>query len=250
MNKRANDTGLLNVGWLILASFFSGTVKAQSATDNEIFIEQTGDDLTLTIDQVGYGNKLGGTIASGTVASDMTLTGSSITMNIDQIGNSNQLFGPAILASANIDMTFTGDSNIFDWNIGATGSGDSLDLDLTVTGDSNEWNLDIGGNASSESLDYDLTLVGGTNIFTQVFDSDNNEWELDLTGDGNNILTTMKDEDQILTMEYAGDDGDIDIIQQSGSCPQGVTTCSGVIDLDITSDDATITINQKDTGDN
>ena len=200
MNKRANDTGLLIVGWLILASFFSGTVKAQSATDNEIFIEQTGDDLTLTIDQVGYGNKLGGTIASGTVASDMTLTGSSITMNIDQIGNSNQLFGPAILDSANIDMTFTGDSNIFDWNIGATGSGDSLDLDLTVTGDSNEWNLDIGGNASSESLDYDLTLVGGTNIFTQVFDSDNNEWELDLTGDGNNILTTMKDEDQILTM--------------------------------------------------
>ena len=250
MNKRANDKGLLIVGWLILLSFFSGTVKAQGATDNEIFIEQTGDDLTLTIDQVGYGNKLGGTISSGTVASEMTLTGSSITMNIDQIGNSNQLFGPAILDSANIDMTFTGDSNILDWNIGATGSGDSLDFDLTVTGDSNEWNLDIGGNASSESLDYDLTLVGGTNIFTSVFDSDNNEWELDLTGDGNNILTTMKDEDQILTMEYAGDDGDIDIIQQSGSCPQGVTTCSGVIDLDITSDDATITINQKDTGDN
>ena len=41
----------------------------------------------------------------------------------------------------------------------------------------------------------------------------------------------------------------IDIIQQSGSCPQGVTTCSGKVDLDITSDDATITINQKDSSD-
>ena len=40
-----------------------------------------------------------------------------------------------------------------------------------------------------------------------------------------------------------------DILQSSGTCPQGVTTCSGVIDLDVTSDDAVITINQKDTND-
>ena len=147
-------------------------------------------------------------------------------------------------------MAFTGDSNIFDWNIGATGSADSLDLDLTISGDSNEWDLDIGGNASSESLDYDLTITtGSTNIFTQIFDSDNNKWELELAGDGNDFNTTQKDEDQILIMAYDGDDGNIDIIQQSGSCPQGVTTCSGKVDLDITSDDATITINQKDSSD-
>ena len=147
-------------------------------------------------------------------------------------------------------MIFTGSSNIFDWNIGATGSSDSLDLDLNVTGDSNTWNYDQGGAASSESLNYDLTIIGGSNVFTQVFDSDNNKWELDLTGDGNNFLTTQKDEDQILIVEYTGDDGDIDIIQQSGSCPQGVTSCSGVVNLEIDSEDATITINQKDTGDN
>ena len=244
------DTSLLIVGGLILLSFFSGTVKAQSATDNEIYIEQVGDTLTLTIDQVGYGNKLGGTVVSGLVASDMIITGSAITFNLDQICNSNQVFGPIILDSSAIDMIFTGSSNIFDWNIGATGSSDSLDLDLNVTGDSNTWNYDQGGAASSESLNYDLTIIGGSNVFTQVFDSDNNKWELDLTGDGNNFLTTQKDEDQILIVEYTGDDGDIDIIQQSGSCPQGVTSCSGVVNLEIDSEDATITINQKDTGDN
>ena len=249
MKKRAQDRGLLVVGWLILASFLSGTVKAQSASDNEIYIEQSGDTLNLTIDQVGYGNKFGGSISSDVVATDMTITGSNITMNIDQLGNSNQLFGPLILDQSNIDMSWTGDSNIFDWNVGATGSADSLDLDLTTIGDSNEWNLDIGGNASSESLNYDLTLTGNTNIFTQIFDSDNNKWELDLTGDGNDFNTTQKDEDQIFIVEYDGDDGNIDIIQQSGSCPQGVTSCSGKIDLDITSDDAVININQKDTTD-
>ena len=39
--------------------------------DNEIFLQQSGDTLTLTIDQVGYGNKFGGTIVNGSVATDM-----------------------------------------------------------------------------------------------------------------------------------------------------------------------------------
>ena len=59
----------------------------------------------------------------------------------------------------------------------------------------------------------------------------------------------QKDADQSLVVEYSGDDGNIDIIQQSGTCPQGISSCSGIINIDITSDDATITINQKDTGD-
>ena len=163
----------------IFALFLSVSIFAQS-TDNEIFLEQEGDTLTLTIDQIGYGNKFCGTIASGACATDMEITGSDITFNLDQIGNSNQLFGPIVLDSANIDMVFTGDSNIFDWNIGYTGSADSLDLDLDVTGDSNEWDFDLGYNQSSESFNYDLTLTGGTNIFTTLVDADSVKWEWDI----------------------------------------------------------------------
>ena len=235
---------------LLFVLLLSAGYVLADASDNEIFLEQEGDTLVLTIDQVGYGNKFCGTISSGACATDMTITGSNITLNLDQLGNGNQLFGPIILDSSNIDMSFTGDSNIFDWNIGSTGSADNLDLDLTVSGDSNTWNFDLGGNASAESLNYDLTITtGSSNIFTQVFDSDNNKWELELAGDGNDINTTQKDADQILIMDYDGDDGNIDIVQQSGSCPQGTTTCSGVIDMEIDSDDAVITINQKDTND-
>ena len=235
---------------LLFVLLLSAGYVLADASDNEIFLEQEGDTLVLTIDQVGYGNKFCGTISSGACATDMTITGSNLTLNLDQLGNGNQLFGPIVLDSSNIDMSFTGDSNIFDWNIGATGSSDSLDLDLTVSGDSNEWNFDLGGNASAESLNYDLTITtGSSNIFTQVFDSDNNKWELELAGDSNDFNTTQKDADQILIIDYDGDDGNIDIVQQSGSCPQGTTTCSGVIDMEIDSDDAVITINQKDTND-
>ena len=235
---------------LLFVLLLSAGYVLADASDNEIFLEQEGDTLVLTIDQVGYGNKFCGTISSGACATDMTITGSNVTLNLDQLGNGNQLFGPIVLDSSNIDMSFTGDSNVFDWNIGATGSSDSLDLDLTVSGDSNQWNFDLGGNASAESLNYDLTITtGSSNIFTQVFDSDNNKWELELAGDSNDFNTTQKDADQILIMDYDGDDGNIDIVQQSGSCPQGTTTCSGVIDMEIDSDDAVITINQKDTND-
>ena len=233
----------------IFALFLSVSIFAD-ATDNEIFLEQSGDTLTLTIDQVGYGNKFCGTLASGACASDMTITGSNITFNVDQLGNQNKLFGPIILDTSNIDMSWTGDSNSFDWNIGYQGSADNLDLDLTVTGSSNTWDFDLAYNQSAESLDYDLTITtGSSNVFTQVFDSDNNKWELELAGDGNNWNITQKDADQHFVADYDGDDGDIDIVQQSGTCPQGVTSCSGIIDLDITSDDATVTINQKDTND-
>ena len=80
-------------------------------------------------------------------------------------------------------------------------------------------------------------------------DSDNVKWELDLTGDGNDFNTFLRKTQTnhwllsiVVMMET--------LISFSNLVPlQGVTSCSGVINLDITSDDATITINQKDTSD-
>ena len=216
--------------------------------DNEIFLQQSGDTLTLTIDQVGYGNKFGGTISNGSVASDMILTGTSITFNLDQIGNSNQLFGPAILDSSSIDMVFTGDSNIFDWNIGASGDSDNSDYDITVTGSSNTWDFDQGAAASANYLDMDLTLIGSSNAFFIDVDSDQAKWEMEITGSSNNIDTKQLDaSDHDLKVVHTGDTINMDIIQQSGTC--GNKTCPGKIDLQLTSDNATVTINQKDTGD-
>ena len=234
---------------LFLGIFFLGSVMPLIADDdNEIFLQQSGDNLTLTIDQVGYGNKFGGTIASGSVATDMILTGSNITFNLDQIGNSNQLFGPAILDSSTIDMTFTGDSNVFDWNIGYIGDADNSDIDVTVTGDSNTWDFDQGYAASANYLNFDLTLVGDSNDFFIDIDSDQAKWEMEVTGDSNNIDTKQLDaSDHELKVVHTGDSINMDVIMQSGSC--GNKTCPGKIDLQLSSDNATVTINQKDTSD-
>ena len=93
----------------------------------------------------------------------------------------------------------------------------------------------------------DLTLLGDTNIFDVDIDVDDAIWNFDITGSSNNINTMQKDGgEQEINLTLSGDSADIDINQMSGTCAQGVATCNGIITLDVTSDNATIQINQKD----
>ena len=235
---------LISLALLMSTSF----VFAQATDDNEIMIEQSGDTLTLYIDQVGYGNKIGLDDFSSS-GSDMTITGSSLTFDLDMIGNENLIFGPIEMDSSSLTFTLTGDSNEVDWNIGYVGSADSSNYNFDVTGDSNTFDIDQGYNVSAERLDADLVLVGSSNIFDLDWDSDDNVWNFDITGDSNNINTLQKDGEQNLEFTLVGDSADVDINQVSGTCAGQITGCAtpnSNIVLDVTSDNATITINQKD----
>lgn len=224
----------------------SGFAFAQATDDNEINIEQVGDTLTLYIDQYGYGNKIGADDFSSS-SSAMVITGASLNFNIDQIGNQNLLFGPLTADSSTYNLLFTGDSNKWDWNIGYVGSSDSTAMDVSITGDSNIMDFDQGYNASAERLDFDLTIIGDSNVFDVDIDVDDAIWNFDITGGSNNINTMQKDGgEQEINLTLDGSSADIDINQLSGTCPTGVTTCNGIITLDVDSENATIQINQKD----
>ena len=233
---------LLGLLSLTLSSFVLGG----ASDDNEINIEQSGDTLTIYIDQVGYGNKIG--LDDYSVSSSATpITGTSLTFDIDQIGNENILFGTLTSNSSTYNLIWTGDSNSWDWNIGVVGSSDSTAIDVDITGDSNTMDFDQGSVASAERLDMDLTLVGSSNVFDVDVETDDVTWNFDILGSSNDINTLQNDGYyQTLTVEFDGDSADIDINQISGTCPQGITSCKGIVTLDVTSDNATIQINQKD----
>ena len=224
-------------------------VFAQATDDNEIMIEQSGDTLSLYIDQVGYGNKIGldDFTSSG---SDMTIIGSNLTFDLDMIGNQNLIYGPIEMDSSSLTFSLTGDANEVDWNIGYIGSSDDSNYNFAITGDTNTFDIDQGYVYSAERLDADLILVGGSNIFDIDFESDDVTWNFDITGDSNNFNTLQNDGSQSLTVEWNGDSGDIDINQISGSCATGAgVSCvspNATINLDITSDNATVQITQKD----
>ncbi len=58
-------------------------VFAQATDDNEIKITQTGDTLKLYVDQIGFGNKIGGDNFSSGSGSVMAITGSSLAFDLD-----------------------------------------------------------------------------------------------------------------------------------------------------------------------
>ena len=228
---------------LMLTSFAWGA----ASDDNEINIDQTGNTLTLYIDQVGYGNKIG--LNNFETSSAATpITGTSLTFNIDQLGNENLLYGTLTANSSTYNLSWTGDSNVLDYLIGDTGSSDSTTMDITMTGDSNTIDFDQGSVASSERLDFDLSVLGSTNVFDIDIETDDVTWNWDITGDDNDIKSLQNDGFyQTQTVEFDGDNANIDINQLSGTCPTGISTCKGINTLDITSDNAVIQINQKDT---
>ena len=231
---------------LALGVLSTSFVFAQATDDNEIKITQSGDTLELYIDQIGFGNKVGGDdFSSGSTA--MSITGSALVFDLDFTGNQNILFGPVKADSSNYTLDFTGDSNEIDWNIGNIGSADSSDINFDVTGDSNTFDLDQGYGLSAERLDADLILVGSNNVFDLDWESDDNVWNFDITGDDNDVNTLQKDgAEHEINLTHVGSSADIDINQISGTCPTGISTCNGIITLDIDSENATIQINQKD----
>jgi hypothetical protein len=238
MNKYLIAMGTM----LVSVMAFSG-----ASDDNEINIDQAGDTLTLYIDQVGYGNKVGGDDFS-TSSSASAITGSDLTFDIDQIGNSNLLFGTLEADSSTYNLIWTGDSNSWDWDIGYVGSADSSTLDVSVTGDSNTMDFDQGYVSSAERLDLDLTVIGSTNAFDVDVETDDVTFTMEVTGDNNDINTLQNDGFyQTLTFDLTGDNADVDINQISGTCAGDVTSCKGIITMEVVSDDAIIQINQKDT---
>lgn len=219
---------------------------AAATDDNEINIDQAGDTLVLYIDQIGYGNKMGLNNFSSS-SSPMPIIGSSLTFNIDQIGNENLLYGEVTADSSSYTLEWNGDSNVWDWMIGDSGSSDNSNYLVDITGDSNTMDLDQGTNLSAERLDFDLTVIGSSNVFDVDIDVDDAVWNFDITGSSNNINTMQKDgAEQEINLTLIGSSADVDINQMSGTCPTGVTTCNGIITLDIDSENANIQINQKD----
>ena len=67
--------------------------SALGATDNEVLLDQQGDNLVLTILQAGSGNQISGDASAG---SDLIVTGNSLIIDVIQDGNSNKFYGDLI----------------------------------------------------------------------------------------------------------------------------------------------------------
>ena len=210
---------------------------------NDIYIQQSGDNLDLDITQDGQNN------VAGTSVTGIELSGSTMTFNIDQTGNSN-IVSATIKGSTytgNIDLT--GDSNDVELicSSAASGNCDTVSMSIDVTGDSADITVKIGETADAESFVGTLDITSNASeTITLTLDGTNADADIDITnslGSSGNTATYDVDGDgdvngHSLTHSHTGDGGVINITQSG--------IYDNVIDLTTSGDNQAIDITQSD----
>lgn len=192
--------------------FIAGIALASSAYGNDVYIEQIGDDTSITIIQDGTSNRLGDSATpayvagqSNTITStqtgsgnelDLTINGTASTVTVDTTGNANQQTikcGSSTSSScsgATINQTIVGDNNIVTQSFA---DGANHTSNISVTGDSN---IVSHSSDSTGTTGADITVSGGTaldpNTVTVTQTGSTAQYvKIDTTGNGNNISVTQ-----------------------------------------------------------
>ena len=157
--------------------------------DNEIYIDQSGNNANIDLEQLGSSNIIGGTDAVAGTMTALVLDGLNLTLDINQIGSSNQFLGDILGDNITGFFEFDGDSNIFDIQVDPTDTygADSGDYNVDVTGSSNEFTLDVATNALASTLDLDWIINGDSNTLDFGIDYDLGTSYVDIDGDSNTV---------------------------------------------------------------
>ena len=158
--------------------------------DNEISVDQSGNNASIDLEQLGSNNLIGGTQASTGSMTFLDLDGVSMILDINQIGSSN-LFKSDAIDGDNFTgfFEFDGDSNVWDLLINSGGNiaSDYINMNIDITGSSNEADIKIAENADASYLDLDWIILGSSNEFDFDIDYSNAVNYMDINGSSNNI---------------------------------------------------------------
>lgn len=158
--------------------------------DNEVYVDQSGNNASIDIEQLGSSNLIGGTSAVSGSMTFLDLDGASMILDINQIGASN-IFRSDAIDGSNFTgfFEFDGDSNVWDLLVNSSGTitSDYINMNIDVTGSSNEADIKIAENADSGYLDLDWIILGDSNVFDFDIDYANAINYVDINGSSNNL---------------------------------------------------------------
>ena len=171
---------------ILIALFLSVGLFA----DNEIYIDQTGNNASIDIEQLGSTNLIGGDDATAGSMTKAILNGTTMILDINQIGSSNKFLTDGIIGDNFTGFfEFDGDSNEWDFSMDTTGlnTADGNNINIDVTGSLNIADIDIGEDDAANYLDIDWIIDGDSNEATVDIDVDYATVYWDILGDSNDI---------------------------------------------------------------
>lgn len=214
------------------------------ATDNEIYVDQSGANSSIDLEQLGSSNMIGGLNSSSGSLVAFDLDGGTMVLDINQLGDSNKFLGDIFADNSTGFFEFNGDTNLFTIQIDPTDtySADSSNWNVDVSGNTNTFTLNQGTAALAEQLDLDWLINGSGNTMSFNIDIDGATSYVDLDGDDNTITY---DGDGYaggyFYLDSTGDDGQFTIQQQS-------TLALDYLKIIQTGNNANICIIQSDSG--
>jgi hypothetical protein len=205
----------------LISLLFSLSVLA----DNEIYVDQSGSNASIDLEQLGSSNLIGGTSAVSGTMTALDLDGASMTLDINQIGSSN-IFRSDAIDGGNFTgfFEFEGDSNVWDLLLNSTGliTADYVDLNIDVTGSSNEADIKLAEDADTSYLNLDWIITGDSNIFDFDIDYENAVNYMDVNGSSNTINFTASgysgntaSDSGYFNLDLDGSSNTLNIIQSS-----------------------------------
>jgi len=205
----------------LISLLFSLSVLA----DNEIYVDQSGSNASIDLEQLGSSNLIGGTSAVSGTMTALDLDGASMTLDINQIGSSN-IFRSDAIDGDNFTgfFEFEGDSNVWDLLLNSTGliTADYVDLNIDVTGSSNEADIKLAEDADTSYLNLDWIITGDSNIFDFDIDYENAVNYMDVNGSSNTINFTASgysgntaSDSGYFNLDLDGSSNTLNIIQSS-----------------------------------
>ena len=211
---------------LLFSLLFIALNSAIVVADNEIFVNQSGIQADINLEQLGSNNLITGTSGVSGTLTALDLDGILMDFTIQQIGASN-IFRSDAVDGDNFTGLFdyVGDSNVWDLLVNSSGTinSDYIDLNIDVTGSSNIADIKIAENADASYLNLDWIILGDSNEFDFDIDYANAINLVDINGSSNDITFTASG--------YGGN----------------TSSNSGYFDLDLTGSSNTINVIQSST---
>jgi len=160
--------------------------------DNEVYVNQAGNNANIDLEQLGSSNIIGGLQAATGNMTPLDLDGLNLTLDINQIGSSNTFLGDILGDNITGFFEFDGDSNDFKIQVDPTDTygADDGNFNVDVTGSSNEFELDIGTSALASTLDLDWVINGDSNELDFSINYDLGTNYVDIDGDSNTVNFT------------------------------------------------------------
>lgn len=235
----------LNKVMTVVAVMFAAS---SFAADNTIYIDQAGDNSVITMTQDGAANRIRGIQGSGTGnTTPSKIRGDNVTLTVEQIGSGNILNLGVVTATASggVDTSViykvTGNNAVGTINMNNAGQGtaNSNTVNIEQTGDGAVANLNMLGSNNTFVVD---TAGGANNSVVATVNANQTNVNVNQTGGGGNQTA----------LNLTGNKGTVSLTSVGASNVTSITQSGGGVNghnatLNITGSGNNTTINQSGT---